>query len=82
MDRLFGVEVEEDNLSCIADAYNPNLSELAKLVDVKYQILVFHVQNWDSNDYFVLTDCMIADILTKNLEQVKFAQMMELTNIG
>lgn len=58
---MFHVSIGDDKLASIRHIYNPNISELFKHVDVKYQFLVGHLRKGKMNPHFVPTKKVIAE---------------------
>lgn len=67
-EKLMKVWNAEDKQECIISAYSLVCTDLSKHVEVKSQVMVDNVPNGSMGLQYVLTDAMMADILTKNLE--------------
>jgi hypothetical protein len=55
----------EDNLSAIAYSQNAVVSEKTKHIDVKWHFLKYHVEQGTINLRCLLTDQLVADMITK-----------------
>lgn len=75
---LFDVIIGEDNQACLAEVRNGGLSELSKHVDLKYQMVIDHVQKGEVRVEFVPSQVMVADVMTKNLSVQKFLPFRKL----
>lgn len=69
-------------MACTKTAYNPTASELPEHVDMKYQLLVDHVEKRDVDLHYVSREKMRRLLVTINMKGTKFAYVVKLTKMS
>jgi hypothetical protein len=73
--NVHGMELNIDNQGAIFTAQNNNVDRKMKHIDIQYHFCREHVECGRVVLYYVPTNEQQADILTKNLTHVKFAEL-------
>lgn len=76
--KSFDIVICEDSQACLAGVRNATLSEMYKHVDVKGQLPVDDVRKRDLHVEYVLSEEMVAGVLTKNLHDHKLESLLAL----
>lgn len=73
--------INTDNQQVLNLSKDEIISEKSKHIDIKYHLVRDHAQQGTVTLNYVCTNDMIADILTKPLENVKFSRFRQLMGV-
>ena len=73
--QLHPTPIYQDNKSCIAIAENTGNTERTKHIDIRHHFLKDFIASNDIKLYYLPTDDMVADILTKSLVTAQFSKL-------
>ena len=78
---LYAAQIKGDNQGALALVKNPHLHERSKHIDVQYHY-IWDLETWKRIAVsYVLTTDMIADRMTKLLDQIAFQRFKDLIRI-
>ncbi|GJU97507.1 retrovirus-related pol polyprotein from transposon TNT 1-94 [Tanacetum coccineum] len=69
------VPIFYDNTSSIAISNNPVLHSRTKHIDIRYHFIRDHILKGDTELHFIPTECLLANIFTKPLDEPTFTRL-------
>ena len=74
-------KIYEDNEGCKLLSEHPVHHQRTKHIDIRHHFIRYHIQNKEVEIKSISTNYMIADMLTKSLNRVKFNEIVEMAGM-
>lgn len=66
--KMFRISIGEDSMGCMSDGKNPTVSNISKLVDLIYRLLIDYITK-EVDIHYVKTNKMNTDVLTNTFRE-------------